>query len=308
MLKLSLRQLKYFSVTAETGNIAEAARIVHVAQPSVSSAILKLEGSLNLELFVRHHAKGVSLTPAGHRLLPEANNLLQLAEELESIARVQANELSGPLSVGCYSTLAASYMPPIIAEYAKLHPKVEILIEEDTVDDMMEKLLKGKNEIALAYDIDLPNDLRKLRIHRARPHILLPDGHPLANRSAISLAELKDEPFILLNSKPAENYFLSIFVAVGITPNIAHRSQSFEVVRSLVGQGRGYSVLVTRPKSELTYDGLRVRAVPLSDDVPEQNMCTVRAPGSRATRRSKEFQRICKQLFENWNDPLKFGP
>lgn len=299
MFKLSLRQLKYFTVTAETGNIAEAARVVHVAQPSVSSAILKLEDSLSLELFVRHHAKGVSLTPAGHRLLPEANNLLRLAEELESIARGQANELSGPLSVGCYSTLAASYMPPIIAEFAKLHPKVEIQIEEDTVDDMMEKLLNGKIEVALAYDIDLPDDLRKLRIHMARPHILLSDGHRLVGRSTISLEELKEEPFILLNSKPAENYFLSIFEAVGISPNIAHKSQSFEVVRSLVGQGRGYSVLVTRPKSELTYDGLKVHAVPLSDDVPEQNMCTVRAPGSGATRRSKEFLRICKELFGN---------
>ena len=67
--------------------------------------------------------------------------------------------------------------------------------------------------------------------------------------------------------------------------------------RSLVGQGRGYSVLVTRPLSDLTYDGLRVHYRPLADAVPHQTMCTVRAPTSRMTRRCQAFQDICVRLY-----------
>lgn len=305
MLKVSLRQIGYFVAAAETGSIAEAARVANVAQPSVSWAILKMEELLGLELFVRQHAKGVSLTAAGHRLLPQARSMLRMAEEFEASARVQANELTGALTVGCYSTLGASYMPRIIAEFARQHPKVQIVIHEDTMDDMLEKLASGMVEIALAYDIDLPDDLLKLRVHSAPPHVVLPDGHPLLTQPALSLADLRDQPFILLNSKPAEHYFLSLFDAVGVTPIISRTSPSFEVVRSLVAQGLGYSVLVTRPQSDVTYDGLRIHHRPLTDALPEQSMCTVRAPASRMTRRCQAFQDICVQLFSKRNDPVK---
>lgn len=297
MLKVSLRQIRYFVQTAETGSIAEAARMANVAQPSLSSAILKMEELLDVELFIRHHAKGVSLTAEGQRLLPQARNLLRMAEEFEASARIQAHELSGTLAVGCYSTLAASYMPRIISEFAVQHPGVQILIHEGTVDVMLDKIANGEVEIALAYDIDLPEDLIKMRIHSAPPHVVLPEGHPLLSKPAVSLTELRDEPFILLNSKPAERYFMNVFEAVKVVPRIAHTSQSFEVVRSLVGQGRGYSVLVTRPLSGVTYDGLRVHHRPLTDALPEQSMCTVRAPTTRMTRRAKAFQSICLQLY-----------
>lgn len=304
MLKVSLRQLAYFVAAAETGSIAEAARAANVAQPSVSWAILKLEALLDLELFVRQHAKGVSLTAAGHRLLPQARSILRMAEEFEASAKTQAHELTGTLTVGCYSTLAASYMPRIIAEFARQHPKVRIMIHEDTVDDMLKKLASGTIEIALAYDVDLPDDLLKLRIHGALPHVVLPDGHPLLERPALSLLDLRDEPFILLNSKPAEHYFLSLFEAVGVMPRIAHTSPSFEVVRSLVAQGLGYSVLVTQPRTDLSYDGLRIHRRPLTDALPEQNMCTVRAPTARMTRRCQAFQDICVQIFSKRGEPV----
>ncbi|MCC6303970.1 MAG: LysR family transcriptional regulator, partial [Rhodobacteraceae bacterium] len=79
MLKVTLRQIGYFVAAAETGSIAEAARIANVAQPSVSWAIQKMEELLGVELFIRQHARGVSLTAAGHRLLPQARSLLRMA-------------------------------------------------------------------------------------------------------------------------------------------------------------------------------------------------------------------------------------
>jgi DNA-binding transcriptional LysR family regulator len=305
MLKVSLRQMSYFVAAAETGSIADAARATNVAQPSVSWAILKMEESLDLELFVRQHAKGVSLTASGHRLLPQARAILRLAEEFEASARAQSGELSGTLTVGCYSTLTASYMPGIIAEFAREHPQVQIVIDEDTVDGMLEKLGNGKIEIALAYDMELPDDLLKLRVHNTMPYALLPDRHRLLAHESLSLTDLRDEPYILLNSKPAEHYFLSLFDAVGIKPNIARTSPSFEVVRSLVAQGLGYSVLVTRPSSDVTYDGRRVNIRPLTDELPQQCMCTVRAPASRMTRRCQAFQDICVRLYSKRGEPVR---
>lgn len=304
MLKVSLRQINYFVATAGTGSIAEAARIANVAQPSVSWAILKMEEALGLELFVRQHAKGVTLTAAGHRLLPEARAILRMTEEFESTAYAQANELTGILTVGCYSTLAAAYLPPIIAEFARLHPRMRIEIYEDTVNAILERLTTGQIEIAMAYDVDLPADIIKLRICSVMPYALLPRGHRLLKQKSVSLLELKDDPFVLLNSKPAEHYFLSLFDEVGIKPRIAHTSPSFEVVRSLVAQGLGYSILVTRPPSNVTYNGLSVYHRPLTDDLPEHNVCTVRAATTRVTRRCIAFQEICVRLFTKRHSSL----
>ncbi|MCC7282540.1 MAG: LysR family transcriptional regulator [Acetobacteraceae bacterium] len=305
MLKVSLRQIGYFVAAAETGSIAEAARIAGVAQPSVSWAILKMEEVLGVDLLVRHHAKGVSLTAAGHRLLPEARAILRMAEEFEASASSEANELTGTLSVGCYSTLAANFMPPIIAEFARRHPRLHIEMLESTVDDVLARLAGGEIEIALAYDVDLPPDVLKRHICSSAPYVLLCEGHRMLDHPALSLRDLADEPFILLNSRPAKQYFLGLFEAVGIEPRIVHASPSFEVVRSLVGQGLGYSVLITRSPSDMTYDGLRVRHRALTDELPRQSMCTVRAAGSRATRRANAFQEICVELFSGRSDPVR---
>lgn len=297
MLKVSLRQMSYFVAAADTGSIAEAARLLNVAQPSVSWAILKMEEVMGLDLFVRQHARGVTPTPAGHRLLPDARAILRMAEEFEQTATAHADELTGTLTVGCYSTLAAAFLPPIIAEFARLHPKVGIEIFEDTVDGVLEQLNAGRIEIALAYDVDLPADVMKLRICSARPYALLPEGHRLLGRPEVSLTELCDDPFVLLSSRPAAQYFLSLFGSVGVKPRITLTSPSFEVVRSLVAQGLGYSVLVTRPQSDLTYDGQKVYPKPLKDVLPEHNVCTVRAGATRMTRRCSAFQEICTRLF-----------
>lgn len=298
-MKVSLRQLSYFVAAAETGSIADAARRANVAQPSVSWAILKMEELLGLDLFVREHARGVSLTAAGHRLLPQARALMRMAEEFEAAARSQSHELSGSLHVGCYSTLGAAYLPLIIAELARLHPRLHIEIHEDTQDAILGHLVSGKVEVALAYNVNLPDDLIKLRIRSDAPYALLPDGHPLLARRSVSLLDLKDEPYILLDSIPARQYFLGLFETAGIRPRIEHRSPSFEVVRGLVSQGMGYSVLVTRPQSDVSYDGRAVHPRPIADEVPVLEMCTIRARTSRATRRCQAFQDICARLLSH---------
>ena len=80
-MNISLRLLRYVTAAADCGNVTEAARRLQVSQPSVSAAIAELEQMLGVTIFVRHHAKGVTLTPAGQRLINEARLLLKHAEE-----------------------------------------------------------------------------------------------------------------------------------------------------------------------------------------------------------------------------------
>ena len=84
--RLSLRALRYFVAAAETGSVTGGAHQVRVSQPSISAAIARLEADLKVQLFVRHHAKGLSLTLSGDRLLVQARSLLAHAREVEQFA------------------------------------------------------------------------------------------------------------------------------------------------------------------------------------------------------------------------------
>ena len=92
-LRYSLRQLRYFVVTAEALSFTAAARRLHISQPSISTALADLEESFGVQLFIRHHASGLSLTQAGRDLLGQARNLLKIAEELQARDTAESNRL-----------------------------------------------------------------------------------------------------------------------------------------------------------------------------------------------------------------------
>src|ERR1700722_2421030 len=86
-LRYSLRQLRYFVVTAEALSFTAASKILRISQPSISTAVAELEESFGVQLFIRHHASGLSMTQAGHEMLGKTRDLLKNAEELQVTAR-----------------------------------------------------------------------------------------------------------------------------------------------------------------------------------------------------------------------------
>ncbi len=98
-MRYSLRQLEYFIAAGETLSITLAAERIHISQPSISTAISFLEKELGVQLFIRHHAQGLSLTPAGRDLLREAKNLVAQAERLYVFASETSSQIRGTLSL-----------------------------------------------------------------------------------------------------------------------------------------------------------------------------------------------------------------
>ena len=113
-MKFTLRQLAYFIAAAETGSITLASKRASISQPAISTAISHIERELDVQLFLRHHAQGLSLTPAGRTLLREAKQLLKQAEGMYSAAADISHQMRGELSVGWFSTLAPIVMPELV--------------------------------------------------------------------------------------------------------------------------------------------------------------------------------------------------
>jgi DNA-binding transcriptional LysR family regulator len=295
--RFTLRQLAYFVAAAEEGSVARAAGQLKLSQPSISSAIAKLEDQLGVQLLVRHHAQGVSLTPQGSRLLASARNLLHHSEEFQRQAASTSGEIAGPLHIASFATLAPAFMPALIAGFGSLYPSVRMAITEGRQDELIEGLRHGSFEMALCYDVDLPDDLGKTPLASFDPYILLPASHRLARRDVVSLHELKDEPMILLDVAPSRSYFLGLFRAQGIEPHVGFSSPSLELVRGMVGRGLGFSLLVTRPSGDHTYEGTKLAVRPILEPGTRGEVCLAALRALRPTRTMEAFEEFSIEYF-----------
>ncbi|NKX53204.1 LysR substrate-binding domain-containing protein [Arthrobacter mobilis] len=263
MARYTLRQLSYFVAVAETGTIAAAADELRVSPTAVAAAVRELERIFRTQLTVRRKAHGVSLTPAGSYLFSHAVRLLRDAEELELNASSGGQELSGPLVVGCYLTVAATILPVLLEGFSVNHPKVQLDFVEGTQDEMQERLFAGELDLAVVYDMDLRPGLGSVLLYEVAAYVLLPDGHRLAGQEQVTLAALAEDPMILLDAPPSSHHTMSLFEDAGVQPRIRYRTTDFELTRSLVGRGAGYSVLVQRPAVDASYEGRQVVARPI---------------------------------------------
>ena len=302
MLNYTLRQLQYFVAAADHSSVAGAASALNISQPSVSNAIIKLEDQFGVQLFVRHHAQGVSLTPTGRRMLADARSLLKHAVDLHDRARAAGDVVAGELELGCFVTLAPLFMPALVTDFTKQHRSVSISLHEGIQDDMLSGLKSGEFEMALLYDLDLPDTIARVPLSAFEPYVLLPEDHPLTDRSALTLEDLKDEPLVLLDVPPSRDYFTGLFHKAGLEPNVTFSSASLEMVRGLVGRGLGYSILVTRPFGDHTYDGCRIEARPLDHDAATSSICLAQLAQTRPTRLMETFAEFCRAWFDG-----KFG-
>ncbi|QKJ88644.1 LysR family transcriptional regulator [Paramixta manurensis] len=296
MANYTLRQLKYFVTTVECGSVAETSRKLYIAQPSISNAIKSLEESFGVQLFIRHHAQGVSLTPSGARFYSKAQKLLRMAHEFEQNALADNDMVAGQIDIGCFETVAPLILPKLIRGFKSLYPGVEIIIRDGEQHELVQGLTAGSFDLALLYDHDLDSSIKTDPLVAPRkPYILLPEDHRFAQQAQVSLADLATEPMILLDVLPSRNYFVNLFTRAGITPNIIFSSPSIEMVRGMVGQGFGFAILVTRPYGDHSYDGQRLVTVALKDAVEGSGLTAAWLARSQLTKPAQLFVEFCKQ-------------
>jgi DNA-binding transcriptional LysR family regulator len=296
-MRYTLRQLEYFVAAAETGTLSGAAARCHVSQAGIALAVTDLERALGVQLLLRRKAKGVTLTPAGQRVLADARALLGQAEELESTAEASGGQLAGRLRMGCYTVLAPFFVPPLLDTFAAEHPLLRLDVVEDAQPELQRLLLDGAIEVALLYDRGLHPDIDHRLVKRLRPYVLLSADHRLARNSQVRLADLADEPLIRLDLPPMTQGSEVSAAGRGAGASAWYRTPNLELVRCLVGRGLGYAVLVQHPLTEITYDGRRVTALPIADDVPDVSVVLAHPRGAQLTRRAEALGQFCRAIL-----------
>jgi DNA-binding transcriptional LysR family regulator len=265
VMRFSLRQIEYFVAAGEEGSILAASERLNISSASVSTAISQLETAFGIQLFIRHHAQGLSLTSEGRRFLAESKRLLGQAAGMHGFADEMAREVRGPLAVGCLVVFAAIVLPNLRRSFEAAHAGVLWSSTYANQALLLDKLRSAEIDVALTYDLDIPKDIAFEPLAHLKAHALFAQDHPFADRRCVALAELAELPMILLDMPLSREYFLGLYQAAGVMPAIRERVADYHVLRSMVANGFGYSLGHIRPLSSAAADGKVLRSVPLKD-------------------------------------------
>lgn len=295
--RFSLRQIRYFLAVADARTISEAASRLAISQGALTEALDELEKQIAVRLFVRRRAHGVSLTRSGRELIAHARALMAAAAEFQAAAENRGSTLAGRVSIGCYMTLAPFVMPALIAAFGTRYPHVELDVFYGSGEDIGRRLHEGHLDFGLVYDFNLSPATACDPLYKVRPRLVLPAGHPLAAQARIDLAALAGEPLVQFDVEPALSNTRRIFETLGVTPRPGLNAPSIEVVRSLVGHGFGYAVLLHHPPGDMSYEGRRLAVRDIAGLDLAYDVVLARSTYLRATARSAELRQFCRSCF-----------
>jgi DNA-binding transcriptional LysR family regulator len=307
-MKFTFRQLGYFVAAAETGSITLASKRASISQPAISTAISHIERELDVQLFLRHHAQGLSLTPAGRALLREAKQLLKQADGLYSAAADISQQMRGELSVGWFSTLTPIIMPELVQSFLKAFPETQVRSLESHQEGLLESLRSAEIEIAITYDLQISDDVDFLPLATLPPYALFGASHPLARERSVKLSQLATLPMVLLDLPLSREYFLALFIRERLEASVAFSSEKFEVVMTMVANGLGYALVNVRPRAEVALDGRRVHRVALAGDPPPMRIGLATLKQLKKTRLVEAFERHCQELISEAYIPGMSSP
>lgn len=284
--RFTLRQLQYFSAIAEHGSISRAAVAAHLSQAAMSQALAELEAAVGQQLAVRSKARGVTLTSAGRRLLADARRLLGDAAEIQAVMSERADELAGPIELGCYTSLSPYWIPFLAERFIRPNPRLDVRIEEGDGKALQRRMLEGRLDAVLTHTGHLVEGVRHTTLRSGRGYVVVAADHPLAGRGRVHLRELAHEDYVLLDIPSVREGQLPKLRRARFDPRVVWRSSSFEAVRGMVARGLGWTILVQRPASDVTYDGRTVACLDIADDFDASDVCIahVADPMSRRLR------------------------
>ncbi len=249
---MELRTLRYLVAVADTGSVTAAARQVRVAQPSLSRQLRQLEGELGVELFDRTGGR-LSITPAGEQFVPIARDLLARADAAVAAASALAAGRLDRITIAAPPTTMTDVVAPFLATLAEGDPFPSV-VESDPAS-VYDGLRRGAD---LVISTDQPPRRYTGKLLAVLPvWLYVPASHAWASRGRVELAELSDQPLLVLPGtfKPRQALD-AVAAADGVELEHLIETGSAEVAQALTAAGRGLAVVSDDPRFGLV--GLRV--------------------------------------------------
>ena len=235
----------------EVGSYTRAAEILGYTQPALSQMIAALEKEIGITLLYRSRY-GVRLTPEGEQLLPFIRKTVQQYEELHRKEEEIKGLDTGIVRIGTVSSISCHWLPEVIRDFWAAYPNVQLVLHQGDYTSICDWVQTGIVDFGFVN----PVAAKGLETHilKADPFAaVLPQNHPLAQKSCVSLQDLVDEPYLLLEegcySEPLE-----AFRSAHLAPNIRLTMHDDYSILSMVEQGLGYSLLAELVLQKTAYN------------------------------------------------------
>ena len=270
-MSLTLRQLRYFSAVAEVGRISHAALRLNISQSAVTTAIRELEEMLGQQLFERL-PHGVELTDAGRRFLSHAYAVLGAADEAMRMPD-DGQQVEGTLTIAASYTVLGYFLPHHLLAFSQRHPGIEVKVHEVTREAIEEGLITRKYDMGVLLTSNVV--LREVGVETffgSQRRLWVPSKHPFLERAEVMLADLVNEPYIMLTVDEAAATAHKYWSRTPHQPSVRLRTSSVEAVRSTVANGLGVTILSDMVYRPWSLEGKRIETINLRDAVPTMNI------------------------------------
>ena len=252
---MSIKKYEAFVKTVQMGSLTKAAEVLGSTQSRISHILSDMEEEYGFTLMHRGRG-GVKLTEVGALLFPEMEAIVQKNYELEKLV-VDINKADeGTVRLGTFSSVAVHWLPGILQDFQREHPRVEVRILSGDYHDIDQWLEDGNIDIGFVT-LPAPKNIETITLAKDALVAILPEGHKLAKEERVSIQALGNEPFISLLQSSNHDIHRALDKA-GVRPRIKYSTKDDYAMIAMVQQGLGVSI-VPRLLIDNRHDGIEVR-------------------------------------------------
>ena len=266
---MTLTELRYVVAVARERHFGRAAEACFVSQPTLSVAVKKLEEELGVQLFERGPGE-VTITPAGLKIVEQAQRVLEESARIREIAAAQSNPLAGPLRLGAIYTIGPYLLPKLIPILRRQAPAMQLHIQENFTHRLAESLKSGEVDVILiALPFHEPG-VETRAVYDEPFFVAVPKGHAWETRKRITSEELTKESLLLLGEGHCFRDQVMEFCHTARSRAI--EGGSLETIRHMVASGVGVTVLPATSVSTNNSPGELIRILPFTRPVPSRRV------------------------------------
>ncbi|NLN49567.1 MAG: LysR family transcriptional regulator [Clostridiales bacterium] len=295
---MTLQQLRYFIEMANTLHYTKAAEQLNISQPSLSYAISQLSITLGVPLFMKEGMQ-ISLTEYGKAFLPYAESALNILSQGEMQLDKMHNPSTGNISLGYIYTVSFDSIPQLIEEFYNYmgNRNINFSFQVNMTNLLIKKLLEGKLDVVMAPYTETANEpIKAIPIFEQELYLIVYNSHSLSSRTSISVEELRDEKFIMIN-KATDLYLqtANLFKHYNVKPNVFFEVDECNSMASFVGAQLGIAIMPIIP-SLVNY---KVTAIPFKDKIAKRTVSILWNSQINCTPALNRFLEYCNLKNQN---------
>lgn len=279
LARFDLVSIRLAVACVQTCSLTAAARDSHLALAAASRRIRELEAALGDLLFERH-ARGLLPTAAGRVFLRHGLSLLQTMEQLDAELADLRQGIARHIRLCASSAAISQFLPPLLAQYGRLHPQLRVDLEEQVSETVVSTLREGRADVAVFVEGPDTSGLATRLFREDELVLVMPDRHPLAaKKTAIAFADTLDEEWISMTSGAA---LLQLQQQAALAANrplkLRMQVRSFDAVCHMVASGLGIAVLPKGASLPLVKT-MKLACRPLRDTWAQRRLLVATAAG-----------------------------